>query len=223
MVVLIPLRFLRVLQIPLFHNTGCTSEGKKRSLSFCLFLQVCCSLHLSTSTGKTISHSKFSLLSSMSGSSWLPPHYVLRLYKCRPQLPCRGIASGVPVRMGHFSSKITLNCCILYSSLNRGLLIPWVGALGTDMSARACRCSALSLLPSSNQSLLVLFSPCLSVFCTVFLRQNVHLAVHAENFKSEIVSVKEMRDIWSWIPERFALCQPLLLFTTLEHGCSLSR
>ncbi|XP_065706596.1 TBC1 domain family member 24 isoform X1 [Patagioenas fasciata] len=54
-------------------------------------------------------------------------------------------------------------------------------------------------------------------------RQNVHLAVHAENFRSEIVSVKEMRDIWSWIPERFALCQPLLLFTTLEHGCSLNR
>ncbi|NWX46733.1 TBC24 protein, partial [Steatornis caripensis] len=66
-------------------------------------------------------------------------------------------------------------------------------------------------------------SYCFSMFCIVFLRQNVHLAVHAENFKSEIVSVKEMRDIWSWIPERFALCQPLLLFTTLEHGCSLSR
>ncbi|XP_072273746.1 TBC1 domain family member 24 isoform X2 [Pyxicephalus adspersus] len=54
-------------------------------------------------------------------------------------------------------------------------------------------------------------------------RQNVHLAVHAENFTSEIVSVKEMRDIWSWIPERFALCQPLLLFTNREHGNSLSR
>ncbi|XP_061455222.1 TBC1 domain family member 24 isoform X2 [Rhineura floridana] len=54
-------------------------------------------------------------------------------------------------------------------------------------------------------------------------RQNVHLAVHAENFKSEIVDVKKMRDIWSWIPERFALSQPLLLFTTSEHGCSLSR
>ncbi|XP_025019609.1 TBC1 domain family member 24 isoform X1 [Python bivittatus] len=54
-------------------------------------------------------------------------------------------------------------------------------------------------------------------------RQNVHLAVHAENFKSEIVDVKKMRDIWSWIPERFALCQPLLLFTTSEHGCSLNR
>ncbi|KAG8433167.1 hypothetical protein GDO86_017452 [Hymenochirus boettgeri] len=54
-------------------------------------------------------------------------------------------------------------------------------------------------------------------------RQNVHLAVHAENFKSEIVSVKEMRDIWSWIPERFALSQPLLLYTNQEHGNSLSR
>nr|XP_033819874.1 TBC1 domain family member 24 isoform X2 [Geotrypetes seraphini] len=54
-------------------------------------------------------------------------------------------------------------------------------------------------------------------------RQNVHLAVHAENFKSEIVSVKEMRDIWSWIPERFALCQPQLLYTNLEHGSCLNR
>ncbi|XP_069066611.1 TBC1 domain family member 24 isoform X2 [Pleurodeles waltl] len=54
-------------------------------------------------------------------------------------------------------------------------------------------------------------------------RQNVHLAVHAENFSSEIVSVKEMRDIWSWIPERFALCQPILLFTNLEHGSTLNR
>ncbi|XP_053328128.1 TBC1 domain family member 24 isoform X2 [Spea bombifrons] len=54
-------------------------------------------------------------------------------------------------------------------------------------------------------------------------RQNVHLAVHAENFRSEIVSVKEMRDIWSWIPERFALSQPLLLYTNQEHGNSLSR
>ncbi|XP_018590399.2 TBC1 domain family member 24 isoform X2 [Scleropages formosus] len=54
-------------------------------------------------------------------------------------------------------------------------------------------------------------------------RQNVHLAVNAENFSSEIVSAKEMRDIWSWIPERFALCQPQLLFTTSTHGCSLNR
>ncbi|XP_036390410.1 TBC1 domain family member 24 [Megalops cyprinoides] len=54
-------------------------------------------------------------------------------------------------------------------------------------------------------------------------RRNVQLAVNAENFSSAIVSAKEMRDIWSWIPERFALCQPQLLFTTADHGCSLNR
>ncbi|XP_071397462.1 TBC1 domain family member 24 [Centroberyx affinis] len=54
-------------------------------------------------------------------------------------------------------------------------------------------------------------------------RRNVQLALNPETFSSEIVSAKEMRDIWSWIPERFALCQPQLLFTTSNHGCSLNR
>lgn len=142
---------------------------------------------------------------------------------------CLAIMPSVCTGAGHscfrcsskdgFMSQAMLYCCVSHSSLN---LIPWAGALGTDTSVESlgvqpfsCCCPVISLL--------VLFSRCLSMFCTVFLRQNVHLAVHAENFKSEIVSVKEMRDIWSWIPERFALCQPLLLFTTLEHGCSLSR
>lgn len=83
--------------------------------------------------------------------------------------------------------------------------------------------SCLCVFLPSNPNLVLLLNSWFSLFCVVFHRQNVHLAVHAENFKSEIVSVKEMRDIWSWIPERFALCQPLLLFTTSEHGCSLSR
>ncbi|XP_068161467.1 TBC1 domain family member 24 [Antennarius striatus] len=54
-------------------------------------------------------------------------------------------------------------------------------------------------------------------------RRNVQLALNPDTFSSEIVSIKEMRDIWSWIPERFALCQPQLLFTTATHGCSLNR
>ncbi|XP_055017114.1 TBC1 domain family member 24, partial [Boleophthalmus pectinirostris] len=54
-------------------------------------------------------------------------------------------------------------------------------------------------------------------------RRNVQLALNPDTFSSEIVSAKEMRDIWSWIPERFALCQPQLLFTTSTHGCSLTR
>ncbi|XP_067101059.1 TBC1 domain family member 24 [Osmerus mordax] len=54
-------------------------------------------------------------------------------------------------------------------------------------------------------------------------RRNVQLALNPDTFSSEIVSTKEMHDIWSWIPERFALCQPQLLFTTSNHGCSLNR
>ncbi|XP_029977369.1 TBC1 domain family member 24 isoform X1 [Sphaeramia orbicularis] len=54
-------------------------------------------------------------------------------------------------------------------------------------------------------------------------RRNVQLALNPDTFSSEIVSAKEMRDIWSWIPERFALCQPQLLFTTSTHGCSINR
>lgn len=54
-------------------------------------------------------------------------------------------------------------------------------------------------------------------------RRNVQLALNPDTFSSEVVSAKEMRDIWSWIPERFALCQPQLLFTTSNHGCSLNR
>ncbi|XP_019738955.1 TBC1 domain family member 24 [Hippocampus comes] len=54
-------------------------------------------------------------------------------------------------------------------------------------------------------------------------RRNVQLALDPDAFSSEIVGAKEMRDIWSWIPERFALCQPQLLFTTSAHGCSLNR
>uniref|UniRef100_A0A8C2CBF2 TBC1 domain family member 24 n=1 Tax=Cyprinus carpio TaxID=7962 RepID=A0A8C2CBF2_CYPCA len=61
--------------------------------------------------------------------------------------------------------------------------------------------------------LIVKYAYCLHVLS----RQNVQLAVNADNFSSEIVSAKEIRDIWSWIPERYALCQPQLLFTTSTH------
>lgn len=89
----------------------------------------------------------------------------------------------------------------------------------------------LHLSSSSSSSSLLIFGFLTHVFlmhnCLHVLlylsRQNVQLAVNADNFSSEIVSAKEIRDIWSWIPERFALCQPQLLFTTSTHGCSLNR
>ncbi|NXS58913.1 TBC24 protein, partial [Brachypteracias leptosomus] len=54
-------------------------------------------------------------------------------------------------------------------------------------------------------------------------RQSFHLAVDMQNFSSSIVTAQEMRIVWSWIPERFSLFPPLLLFSTSEDGCSLQR
>lgn len=59
--------------------------------------------------------------------------------------------------------------------------------------------------------------------CPPLCRQSFHLAVDMQNFSSSIVTVQEMRIIWSWIPERFSLFSPLLLFSTSEDGCSLQR
>ncbi|KAK6479672.1 TBC1 domain family member 24-like [Huso huso] len=52
-------------------------------------------------------------------------------------------------------------------------------------------------------------------------RQSMHMAIDLQSFSSGIVTAQEMRIIWSWIPERFALFHPTLLFTTSEHGYSL--
>ncbi|XP_032817099.2 uncharacterized protein LOC116946214 isoform X2 [Petromyzon marinus] len=47
--------------------------------------------------------------------------------------------------------------------------------------------------------------------------------VDVSSFCSAVVTAAEMRSVWSWIPERHALYSPRLLFSTLEHGCSLTR
>ncbi|KAG9350473.1 hypothetical protein JZ751_026836 [Albula glossodonta] len=48
------------------------------------------------------------------------------------------------------------------------------------------------------------------------------IAVDLENFSSSVVTETEMRVVWAWIPERFALFHPTLLFSTSEHGHSLA-
>ncbi|XP_054833317.1 TBC1 domain family member 24-like isoform X2 [Eublepharis macularius] len=54
-------------------------------------------------------------------------------------------------------------------------------------------------------------------------RQSFHLTVNTLNFTSAIVTAQEMRIVWSWIPERFSLFSPVLLFSTSEDGYSLKR
>ncbi|XP_041575867.1 TBC1 domain family member 24-like [Taeniopygia guttata] len=54
-------------------------------------------------------------------------------------------------------------------------------------------------------------------------RPSFHLAVDMQKFSSSTVTAQEMRLVWSWIPERFSLFPPLLLFSTSQDGCSLQR
>ncbi|XP_029456182.1 TBC1 domain family member 24-like isoform X2 [Rhinatrema bivittatum] len=54
-------------------------------------------------------------------------------------------------------------------------------------------------------------------------RQSTQMSVDLLNFSSTIVTAQEMRLVWSWIPERFSLFPPVLLFTTMDHGYSLQR
>ncbi|XP_069939415.1 GTPase-activating protein skywalker isoform X3 [Cherax quadricarinatus] len=42
------------------------------------------------------------------------------------------------------------------------------------------------------------------------------------NIKSMIVSKDELLTLWSWLPMRMTMHQPTLLYTTEEHGCSLT-
>ncbi|KAM6971924.1 TBC1 domain family member 24-like [Aplochiton taeniatus] len=52
-------------------------------------------------------------------------------------------------------------------------------------------------------------------------RQDVEM-VDFGNFSSSVVTGTEMRVVWAWIPERFALFSPVKLFSSNEHGRSLS-
>ncbi|XP_029368538.1 TBC1 domain family member 24-like [Echeneis naucrates] len=46
--------------------------------------------------------------------------------------------------------------------------------------------------------------------------------VNFTNFSSSVVTGTEMRVVWAWIPERFALFSPIRLYHTAEHGRSLA-
>ncbi|KAM4584866.1 TBC1 domain family member 24-like isoform 2-T2 [Odontesthes bonariensis] len=47
-------------------------------------------------------------------------------------------------------------------------------------------------------------------------------AVDFKNFSSSVVTETEMRVMWAWIPERFALFSPIRLFSTAEQGGGLT-
>uniref|UniRef100_A0A8C5U908 TBC1 domain family member 24 n=1 Tax=Malurus cyaneus samueli TaxID=2593467 RepID=A0A8C5U908_9PASS len=77
------------------------------------------------------------------------------------------------------------------------------------------------LLQMANRKALVERGITVPVVSALSSRPSFHLAVDMQNFSSSTVTAQEMRLVWSWIPERFSLFPPLLLFSTSEDGCSL--
>lgn len=47
------------------------------------------------------------------------------------------------------------------------------------------------------------------------------LALHNPSTNSSFISADMLYTIWTWLPPRFAVCQPELLYTSEEHGTSL--
>ncbi|XP_017784438.1 PREDICTED: TBC1 domain family member 24 isoform X1 [Nicrophorus vespilloides] len=43
-----------------------------------------------------------------------------------------------------------------------------------------------------------------------------------QNVNSHILSHQDLLTLWSWLPVRITMYQPILLYTTEEHGCSLT-
>ncbi|XP_058808830.1 GTPase-activating protein skywalker isoform X2 [Phymastichus coffea] len=43
-----------------------------------------------------------------------------------------------------------------------------------------------------------------------------------QNLRSQILEVSDLFTLWSWLPVRITMYQPILLYTTEEHGCSLT-
>ncbi|XP_063244568.1 GTPase-activating protein skywalker isoform X2 [Bacillus rossius redtenbacheri] len=42
------------------------------------------------------------------------------------------------------------------------------------------------------------------------------------NIRSQVLDQQELLALWSWLPVRITMYQPILLYTTEEHGCSLT-
>ncbi|XP_076871512.1 TBC1 domain family member 24-like [Brachyhypopomus gauderio] len=54
------------------------------------------------------------------------------------------------------------------------------------------------------------------------LNKSSYHSMEPGKFCSNVVSKTEMRVVWAWIPERFALFSPVCLFSTTKHGGSLA-
>ncbi|XP_019357687.1 PREDICTED: TBC1 domain family member 24-like isoform X2 [Gavialis gangeticus] len=148
---------------------------------------------------------------------------VQRRYKSDPTpvhllaCPCLYYIWNSPIYAGHKHRKSIITNPTVPSSFCALLSVSTVPKVETNLEGEADPQTnswdgSASQPRNTRQSALVLAK-----------RQSFHLAVDMLKFSSTIVTAQEMRIIWSWIPERFSLFPPVLLFSTLDDGYSLQR
>ncbi|XP_071798804.1 GTPase-activating protein skywalker-like [Asterias amurensis] len=57
---------------------------------------------------------------------------------------------------------------------------------------------------------------------TAPIRKTNGIAAVLNEVNSSIITPKQLQSLWRWLPQRFSLMQPRLVFTTTEHGVSLN-
>uniref|UniRef100_UPI0037E9AA6C TBC1 domain family member 24-like n=1 Tax=Semicossyphus pulcher TaxID=241346 RepID=UPI0037E9AA6C len=94
--------------------------------------------------------------------------------------------------------------CTAEKLLERGFMIPMATRRELNLLFNANKDSLMQKGVSTHQK-----------------RQSVE-TVDFDNITSNVVTGTEMRVVWAWIPERFALFSPIRLFNTAEQGRSLA-
>uniref|UniRef100_A0A3Q4GD63 TBC1 domain family member 24 n=1 Tax=Neolamprologus brichardi TaxID=32507 RepID=A0A3Q4GD63_NEOBR len=79
----------------------------------------------------------------------------------------------------------------------------------------------LNLLFTANKDIEYSISTNMNLVFTYVSKRLPVETVDFNNFRSNVVTGTEMRVIWAWIPERFALFSPFRLFSTAEHERTL--
>ncbi|XP_053713027.1 TBC1 domain family member 24-like [Synchiropus splendidus] len=94
--------------------------------------------------------------------------------------------------------------CSAETLLEKAFMIPMATRQELNLLFNANRSSLMQKGVSSHQK-----------------RQSVD-SVDFNNFSSTVVTGTEMRVVWAWIPERFALFSPIKIFSKAEHGGCLA-
>lgn len=101
--------------------------------------------------------------------------------------------------------------------------------LKSEMYIRSCSSGRLRAASESGLSgsayRLEVTSSCLSVKESRFgaLRAVSVGIIPLANFRSEVLSAEQMAVVWQWLPARITMLQPEVIYSTNEHGSSLTN